>query len=119
MRPYLNLLKVIRRTVGTDMHYVSIDQLVVENKAHAHHSAAQWKDLLLETTSRLSSVSEHNDIWVICAIGLRYMQFYWDHGDASKDAIGLKIHVQGEGNGQMYRIPSQLRPMRPAPHLPK
>jgi hypothetical protein len=92
------------------------DHLVVENKAPSHNTAAGWRDLLQETSDRLLSFCANHDIWVICTIGLRYMMFQWLPNYANQPNIALHGRVQG--SPQDYVLPSQLRPIQPAPHLP-
>jgi hypothetical protein len=86
------------------------DHLFVENKAAEHDIPSGWKILLQEATSRLKSICANvHDVYLICAIGLRYMIFYWDPtstGLAAQPALWGQLD-----NGTQYGLPTELRPM--------
>lgn len=118
VRPDIVTLKVTDAPAqpGQPAAFDRHDRLIIENKAAVHNTASEWRDLLIETTTRLQSFCANHDIHVICTVGLRYMLFYWNPALANQPQIALRGRVQGAQ--QDYVLPSQLRPLPPAPHVP-
>lgn len=57
-----------------------------------------------------------HDVYIICAIGLKYMLFTWDPKNAGIAAQELRFNVAGEDTP----FQSQLKPVLEAPpHVPK
>lgn len=59
------------------------DHLFIENKPPSHDKGFSWKDLIFEACGRLQSVCGNTyDAYLICAVGLKFMIFYWDPQDS-------------------------------------
>jgi hypothetical protein len=103
-------------------HY---DWLIIETAAPSHDTAEGWKELLQQACARINRCDNgSHDIYLICAVGLKYMAFYWDPGNVAANKNNnntsqqLRLPVPGSDT---TAFPSQLTPV-PAcsahvPHL--
>ena len=92
--------------------------LIMEVKAASQDTAERWKELLSQACSRAQTGYDTgaHDVYIICAVGLKYMLFSWDPANAGVSARELRINVAGETT----RFPSQLKPTSgSSPHVPK
>ena len=92
--------------------------LIMDVKAASQDTAERWKELLSQACSRAQTGYDTgaHDVYIICAVGLKYMLFSWDPANAGVSARELRINVAGETT----RFPSQLKPTSgSSPHVPK
>lgn len=90
--------------------------LIIETKPPSRDTAEGWKELLMQACSRVRQYDRGaHDVYIICAVGLRYMALYWDPRNAGSPTQELRLGVAGEE----VRFPSQLKPAPDcSPHVP-
>lgn len=90
----------------------------MEVKAASQDTVEGWKELLSQACSQAQTgyhIGAH-DVYIICAVGLKYMLFLWDPANADISANKLRINVPDK----ITRFPSQLKPISgSSPHVPK
>jgi hypothetical protein len=98
------------------LKYDRLTWLIMEVKAARQDTAEKWKELLLQACSRAATGYGAHDVYIICAVGLKYMLFSWDPTKAGIAAQEMRINVAGETT----HFPSQLKPApESSPHVPK
>lgn len=93
---------------GSQPLTVSRDILWVEYKAPNHDTPAGWKDLIEQASNRLAVAHPNRMLFVIFAIGLKWMSFKWDPIGAV-NAPPLQILTNNHAQGQEWTLPPQLR----------
>lgn len=78
---------------------VNRDTLWVECKAPCHDNANMWKRAIEEATGHLRSVHPDRNVWLIVAIGLKWMVFYWDPSNSRTDPFSMDI-LMDEGSSR-------------------
>lgn len=96
--------------------YQRFNWIIVEYAPPSHDTPEGWKELLLRACARQEKFDRGtHDIFMICAVGVKYMIFSWDPRNAGNPTQELCIHIAGEDT----HFPSQLKPAPEAsPHLP-
>ena len=92
--------------------------LIIEIKPAGQDTAENWKELLFRACSRAETGYNPgaHDVYIIYAVGLKYMLFSWDPTNAGVSAQELRIDVAGENT----HFASQLKPVPgSSPHLPR
>jgi hypothetical protein len=112
-------LSAFKLTIGTarpDLRaeITSQDYLLVQTARPRFDNSAGWRDLLLATSIKLSISCGYNQIFVICAIGLKYMLFFWEPQRANLPPTLVRGSPPTIHN---YVLPPQLVSLGPAPHL--
>jgi hypothetical protein len=97
--------------------------LIVEAEPPSQDTPQGWKELLLRACSRIYQYDKgSHDIYLICAIGLKYMPFYWDPKNTDTPAQELRLKIadeEEEEEEEEVHFPSQLRPaLDCSPHVP-
>jgi hypothetical protein len=94
-------------------HY---DWLIIETAPPNRDTWEGWKELLQQVCARMHrSDNGTHDINIICAIGLKYMAFYWDPSNTGNTAQELWLTAAGSE----VPFPSQLTPAPDcSPHVP-
>jgi hypothetical protein len=90
--------------------------LIIETKPPSRDTPEGWKELLMQACSRVRQYDDgSHDVYIICAVGLKYMAFYWDPRDAGNPKQELRLGVAGVE----VHFPSQLKPDPGcSPHVP-
>ncbi len=128
-KPAAMVVRCVRKRRGTGANAVTttgdapmaptydrLTWLIMEVKAASQDTAPKWKELLLQACSRAAAGYGDHDVYIICAVGLKYMLFSWDPTKAGIAAQELRIDIAGETTP----FPSQLRPAsESSPHVPK
>lgn len=112
-------LSALKLTIGTarpDLraNITSQDYLLVQTARPRFDTSAGWRDLLVATTTKLSMSCGQNQIFVLCAIGLKYMSFFWEPHRANYPPTRIRGSPPITHN---YILPPQLVSLGPAPHL--
>jgi hypothetical protein len=112
-------LSALKLTIGTarpDLRadITSQDYLLVQTARPRSDTPVGWRDLLVATSTKLSMSCGQNQIFVLCAIGLKYMSFFWEPHRANYPPT----FVRGSPpTTQNYALPPQLVSLGPAPYL--
>ena len=109
-------LQVRRDSAEESRSYDCLSWLTIEHTPPSHDTPEGWKEVLLRTCSRPEKLNrETHEIFIICAVGLKYMIFSWNARNAGNPTQELRIDIAGEDN----HFPSQLKPApETSPHLP-
>lgn len=109
------------QVLGPDGLYreVNRDILWVECKAPCHDEPGKWKKVIEEATERLKSAHPNRNVWLIVAIGLKWMVFYWDPSNSRTTSSHLAVMASNESSGWAVdpdiRVPPPpLNPQVPA-----
>ena len=84
------------------------DVLWVECKAPKHDNPAMWRTVIDEGTQRLKSAHPDRNVWLIVAIGLKWMLFYWDPTNAATNPFPMAIMMYDNTGG--WTVDPGLRP---------
>lgn len=127
-KPGVIAVRCVRRSrtaaasAATDSHsqaqleYDRLTWLLLEVVPTSQDTAEGWKELLLQVCARAERGYGVHDVYIICAIGLKYMLFTWDPKNAGNPAQELRLNIANEN----MHFPSQLKPVPEAsPHVPK
>ena len=93
-----------------------IYSLIIETKPPSRDTPEGWAELLAQVCSRECRRDKgSHDVYIICAVGIKYMSFYWDPSNAGNPAQELRLSVAGKD----VHFPSQLKPAPDcSPHVP-
>jgi hypothetical protein len=58
-----------------------------------------WKKVIEEATERLKSAHPDRNVWLIVAIGLKWMVFYWDPSNSRTNPLPLAIMMNDSTGG--------------------
>lgn len=97
--------------------YHRYNWVTIEVEPPGQDTPEGWRGLLQRACSRAASHScGVHDVFIICAVGLKYMIFSWDPRNTDIPAQELRLSVAGAD----VHFPSQLSPMSGlSPHVPK
>lgn len=112
---------VVRLTtpqLGPDGLYreVKRDILWVECKAPCHDNPGTWKRVIEEATERLKSAHPDRNVWLIMAIGLKWMVFYWDPRHPRTTPFLMGVMMYDGSSGWTVDPDIRLPPQPPQPN---
>lgn len=90
--------------------------LIIETEPPSRDTPEGWKELLMQACSRLQQYDNgSHDVYIICAVDLRYIAFYWDPMNANNPVQELRLGAASEE----FHFPSQLKSAPDcSPHIP-
>ncbi|KAK4096240.1 hypothetical protein N658DRAFT_46541 [Parathielavia hyrcaniae] len=77
---------------GQGSHVEFRDLLWVECQSPAHDTPARWKDLTEQTCDRLREAHPFREVFVILAVGLKWMFFKWNPNNANGSPLQVLGH---------------------------
>lgn len=90
------------------------DVLWIECKAPDKDAPFEWKDVIRETVERLESAHPNRELFVVLAIGLKWMYFAWD----PQNAVGRTPQLfmrRHSGRGAPWIIDPRIKAFHDAP----
>ncbi|KAH8769053.1 hypothetical protein F5883DRAFT_643720 [Diaporthe sp. PMI_573] len=92
------------------------DVLWVECKAPCHDTPSMWKRVIEEATERLKSAHSDRNVWLIVAIGLKWMVFYWDPMNSRTHQFHMAVMMHDASSG--WSVDPEIRlPPPPNPNV--
>ena len=114
-RPDIVVIRVqnIQQQLGMPPAASGRDILWVECKAPCHDIPTRWKDVIVEAADRLSVAYPVRRVYLILAIGLKWMPFLWDPVAPTLNPARSPLHILKDNQEETRVVDHRIHMISP------